>query len=420
MSQRTLVVGLALLAQGCVVTSTLKDQLERTQDTINAAHKVYAPLCAPRDLAEAQSNLDFSKIELSQGYPRRASEHLTLAYDHAVRALEIATPCGGVDGDKDTIPDIVDDCPKEPEDFDGELDEDGCRDIDPYGDEDADGVVNVEDACVDQPEDFDGDNDEDGCPETSEDSDGDGIINAVDACPQEAEDLDGFKDSDGCPDYDNDLDAVMDLTDACALVAEDRDAWEDEDGCPDPDNDADGIPDVTDQCPNQPGDRDHNGCPLEDADKDGVADAMDRCPDKPETVNQYLDEDGCPDEAQSGLKVTNTMIEIEETIQFQTGQATLLPASYTILDKVAKVMTDAPYIRLRIEGHTDSDGSDESNMELSRERAAAVRQYLLTKGISADRLESRGYGETKPLDTNRTPTGRAKNRRVEFHILKPE
>ena len=114
-----------------------------------------APLCAPRDLAEAQSNLDFSKIELSEGYPRRAAEHLTIAYDHAVKALEISTPCGGVDTDKDTIADIVDRCPKEPEDFDGDNDEDGCRDIDKYGDEDGDGIVNIEDGCVDQPEDFD-------------------------------------------------------------------------------------------------------------------------------------------------------------------------------------------------------------------------------------------------------------------------
>ncbi|MCB9688601.1 MAG: OmpA family protein [Alphaproteobacteria bacterium] len=411
---------LAWLAQGCVVTSTLPDQVARTQDTISAAHRVYAPLCAPRDLAEAQSNLDFSKIELSQGYPRRAAEHLVVAYDHAVKALEISTPCGGVDTDKDTIADIVDRCPKEPEDFDGDNDEDGCRDIDKYGDEDGDGIVNIEDGCVDQPEDFDGDNDEDGCPETSEDSDGDGLINAVDSCPTEAEDLDGFKDSDGCPEYDNDSDGVVDLNDACPLVPEDQDLWEDEDGCPDPDNDLDGIPDVNDQCPNQPGDRDHNGCPLEDADKDGVADAVDRCPNEPETVNQYLDEDGCPDEAQSGLRVTNTQIEIEETIQFQTGQAELLPASFPILDKVVKVMKDAPYLRLRIEGHTDSEGSDESNMTLSRERAFAVRRYVESRGIAADRLESQGFGETRPIDTNRTPSGRARNRRVEFHIVKPE
>jgi OOP family OmpA-OmpF porin len=408
-----------LVLPGCVVTATLREKVDRAQDTIVAAHKVYAPLCAPTELAEAQSNLDFTRIELSEGNPRRATEHVTAAYDNARKALEISTPCGGVDTDQDTIADIVDRCKTEPEDFDGEDDEDGCRDLDPYGDEDGDGIPNVEDGCVDQPEDFDGDGDEDGCPETSEDSDGDGIINAVDACPAEPEDLDGFKDSDGCPEYDNDNDAIVDLNDKCALVAEDNDSWEDEDGCPDPDNDADGIPDLTDQCPNQPGDRDHNGCPLEDADKDGVADANDLCPTEPETVNQYLDDDGCPDTPPAGVTVTNTKIEIDQIIQFATGQATLLPASHPILDSVVKVLKDAPYLRLRIEGHTDSEGSDDSNMSLSRERAMAVRKYLESKGVAGNRLESEGFGETNPIDTNRTPGGRARNRRVEFVILKP-
>lgn len=407
----------ALLA-GCVVPESVKEQLDRTQETIAAAHKVYAPLCAPEQLAEAQANLDFTRIELFEGDARRAGQHAAVAYQSALTALEIATPCGGTDTDKDTIPDIVDACRTEPEDFDGDNDEDGCRDVDPYGDEDGDGIINLEDACVDQPEDFDGDNDADGCPETSEDTDGDGIINALDECPVESEDLDGFKDSDGCPDFDNDADGVSDLADACALIAEDRDAWEDEDGCPDPDNDVDGIPDVNDQCPNEPGDRDRAGCPLSDADKDGVADANDRCLDQPETINQYLDEDGCPDTPPEGVRVTNTQIEIKDMVQFETGQATLLSGSFPILDNVYRVLVDAPYLKLHIEGHTDAEGSEESNLQLSRERAMSVRVYLESKGIDPARLESSGFGETRPIDTNRTPSGRARNRRVEFHIVK--
>jgi outer membrane protein OmpA-like peptidoglycan-associated protein len=365
----------------CAIPTRVKENLDRTSETIAAAHKVYAPLCAPRELANAQAHMDFTRIELSQGYVRRAGEHIEIAYDAAVRALEIATPCGGVDQDTDTIPDIVDVCPAEPEDFDG-------------------------------------DNDEDGCPETSEDSDGDGIINAVDQCPDQAEDLDGFKDSDGCPDDDNDEDGVADIRDQCALIAEDRDDWDDEDGCPDPDNDLDGIPDVHDQCPNEPGTRDREGCPEQDADKDGIADMHDRCPDQPETANNYLDEDGCPDTPPSGVKVTRTRVEIKETIQFETGSATLLPASFKILDDVYQVLVDAPYLRLRIEGHTDSEGGDGSNLRLSNERAQSVRVYLESKGVAANRLTSVGYGESRPIDTNRTASGRAANRRVEFHILK--
>lgn len=411
---------LALLSAGCVVPLTVSEQLERTQQTVMAAHRVYAPLCAPQDLARAQANLDFTRIELSQGHLRRAADHLSIAETSAIRALSVATPCGGVDQDRDTIPDIVDVCDTEPEDFDGENDEDGCRDIEPYGDEDGDGVINLDDGCVDVAEDFDGDNDEDGCPETSEDTDGDAIANVADRCVNDPEDHDGYEDTDGCPDLDNDGDRVMDLVDGCALAAEDPDDWDDEDGCPDPDNDGDGIPDVNDRCPNTAGDREREGCPLEDADKDGVADASDLCVDVPETANGYLDEDGCPDTAPSGIKVTRSRVQISETIQFESGEARLLTSSYPTLDNVAQVLLDAPYLKLRIEGHTDGEASDESNLELSQARAMTVRQYLQGKGIEAARLESVGYGETRPVDTNRTEPGRAKNRRVEFHILREE
>ena len=409
-----------LLFSGCVVPSAVRDQLQRTSDTIAAAHRVYAPLCAPEDLANAQAHLDFTRIELSQGYVGRAEEHIEQAYAHAITALEVATPCGGVDRDRDTIPDIVDACPEEPEDFDGDNDEDGCRDLDPYADDDGDGIINLEDGCVDDPEDFDQDRDDDGCPETSEDSDGDGIINATDQCPNAAEDLDTFEDTDGCPDLDNDEDGIADIRDQCAMIAEDLDDWDDEDGCPDPDNDLDGVPDVTDDCPNEPGVRDRNGCPLNDSDKDGIADINDRCPDQPETANDYLDEDGCPDTPPSGVKVTRTRVQIKEMVQFETASARLLSSSDAILDNVVQVLMDAPYLRLRIEGHTDNEGGVDSNLRLSRDRAEAVSLYLQGRGVEASRLEALGFGEARPIDTNRTMSGRARNRRVEFHIIKDD
>jgi outer membrane protein OmpA-like peptidoglycan-associated protein len=401
---------------GCAQPSLVREQLDQTQSVIAAAHAVYGPLCAPEELARAQAHLDFTRIELHQGYVGRAAEHVALSNAAALAALDKATPCGGVDQDKDGVPDIVDRCVSEPEDKDGDRDEDGCRDIDPYGDDDGDGVLNHEDGCVDEPEDKDGHNDEDGCPETSEDSDGDGIVEVVDQCPAEPEDRDGFQDTDGCPDPDNDADTVPDFRDACASIPEDLDDWDDEDGCPDPDNDADGVPDKFDSCPNTAGDRDKAGCPLEDADKDGIADANDRCPAEPETVNAYLDEDGCPDTPPGSVKVTNTRVEITETVQFETGSATLLPASLKLLDDVVTVLRDAPSMKLRVEGHTDSEGPDDTNMRLSKERAQSVRVYLESQGVDAARLTSVGLGETRPLDTNRTPSGRAKNRRVEFHI----
>ena len=409
---------LLILAVSCASPRGVLDTREATEETLVEAMGLYARLCAPEELANAQSHLDFANVELYQGGIRRAEEHIQFAYDQALRALEISRPCGGTDRDRDTIADIVDLCPDEPEDFDGDRDRDGCRDIDPYGDEDKDGIINMEDACIDNPEDFDGHNDEDGCPETSDDSDGDGIIDAVDQCPEDAEDLDGFEDANGCPDYDNDADGVADFRDSCPLVAEDLDGWDDYDGCPEPDNDLDGIPDVNDECPNEPGERSRNGCPTNDRDNDGISDDNDACPDEPETVNQYLDEDGCPDSAPSLVKVTRTMVEIKETIEFETGSATLLPKSFRILDDVYQVLQDDPDMDLRIEGHTDSVGSDESNMRLSNERAGSVRVYLESKGVDRSRLTSVGHGETKPIDTNRTPEGRQRNRRVEFHIVR--
>lgn len=409
---------LLLLAVGCAQPRLVRTSVDEAQSTIGAAHRVYGPLCAPEKLATAQAHLDFARIELHQGFVRRAEQHAAISKEYAIAALDQATPCGGVDQDKDTIPDIVDRCIIEPEDMDGDRDEDGCRDVDPYGDEDGDGILNNDDACLDDPEDFDGHNDLDGCPETSEDSDGDGIVEVVDKCPADPEDIDGFQDKDGCPDPDNDQDGVPDIRDACAVVAEDIDSWDDEDGCPDPDNDLDGVPDIYDQCPNVPGERDKDGCPLADGDKDGIADANDRCPTEPETKNGYLDEDGCPDVEPGSVKVTNTRVEIKEVVSFETGSATLEASSLKVLNDVVKVLQDAPTMKLRIEGHTDAEGADSANMKLSEERAESVRVYIESQGIERSRLKSQGYGETKPIDTNRTPAGRAKNRRVEFHIQK--
>jgi len=406
---------MSVLLSSCAASLGVMETMRKTEETLIMAHQVYAPLCAPEHLANAESALDFTLVELQQGYPARAEQHADYAYDEALYALEISTPCGGVDRDRDTVPDIVDRCPEEPEDFDGHLDDDGCRDIDPYGDIDGDGIINLDDACIEDPEDFDGDLDEDGCPETSDDSDGDGLIDAVDACPMVAEDFDGFQDTDGCLDPDNDGDGVGDFRDACPLIAEDLDGWADLDGCPDADNDLDGVPDVTDECPDEPGDRSRNGCPVLDADNDGVADINDQCPDEMETPNGYLDLDGCSDVEPPDAIVTAEKISFEEAIEFETASAVLLPDSFRLLDQVVTVMDDVPDMLVRVEGHTDSVGTEADNLALSIARAAAVRTYLESSGVDPERLSSEGFGEMRPTDTNRTEQGRAKNRRVMFY-----
>jgi outer membrane protein OmpA-like peptidoglycan-associated protein len=332
-------------------------------------------------------------------------------------AFKTSKECGTKDQDNDAIPDVIDRCPLEKEDRDGDRDFDGCRDIAAYDDEDGDGILNIDDDCVDEPEDFDGDRDEDGCPETDDDVDGDGFIDAIDKCPDQAEDLDGFMDDDGCPDPDNDQDGILDIHDACPNIPEDLDGWVDEDGCPDPDNDEDGIPDIHDECPNQPGGRLTRGCPANDADRDGVADENDRCPDSSEVLNGYLDDDGCPDEAPLRVRVTKTRVELTTPIGFEEGLVKLLAESLAVLDDVVRVLLDSPEMRLRIESHTDSSGTDEENLSLSEGRATIVRRYLETNGVVEGRLSAAGFGETRPIDTNRTTSGRARNRRVEFHIV---
>src|SRR5262249_42118360 len=104
---------------------------------------------------------------------------------------------------------------------------------------------------------------------------------------------------------------------------------------------------------------------------------------------------------------------------FETDSAVLLDRSKALLDDVAKVLTDHPEItKVQIEGHTDSKASHRHNQKLSLERVASVKTYLVGKGIDASRLTTKGFGETKPIASNKTEEGRAKNRRVDFRIMK--
>ena len=287
-------------------------------------------------------------------------------------------------------------------------------------DADGDGIEDEADKCPEQAEDVDGFEDRDGCPEV--DNDQDGIPDVADGCPREPEDADGFEDDDGCPEPDNDQDGVGDLLDKCPTELEDKDGHEDADGCPDPDNDGDGIPDAADRCPNEAEDKDgladSDGCPETDADGDGISDSKDKCPDRPETRNGIDDEDGCPDTRTKDVEVTTQAIRIKKSVYFAQDADTILPNSFAILDSVVEVLKDNPFIsRVRVEGHTDSEGTEEFNLDLSQRRAESVMRYLVEKGVAADRLEAKGYGEGAPIAPNVTPYGRAKNRRVEFKIL---
>lgn len=405
------------LLAGCVAPLDLQGQLAETERSIVEAYRNHGADCAPVPLARAQANLDFSRLELNSANLRRAADHLALADQSIAEARETSAACLGMDADKDTIADVLDRCPDSKEDLDGLDDDDGCYDIDLTGDMDGDGVANIDDGCIAVPEDRDGVYDDDGCPETDEDNDGDGVVDAVDACEGQTEDRDKYRDEDGCPEPDNDNDKILDIVDKCPNQAEDSDGWADEDGCPDGDNDGDGVADGDDLCRNAPGPRDRGGCPTADGDRDGIADLDDRCPTEPETSNDYLDDDGCPDHALVGIRVTQTRVETDGSVQFESGSAVLLTTSYATLNTIARVMNDAPYLQLRIEGHTDNAASEEANLDLSRERAVTVLRYLVAQGIQEYRLQAEGFGETRPVDSNRTAEGRSRNRRVEFHIV---
>ena len=111
-------------------------------------------------------------------------------------------------------------------------------------------------------------------------------------------------------------------------------------------------------------------------------------------------------------------IKILEKVQFEFGKAVIKPDSFDLLNQVAAVIVTNPDVgRVEVAGHTDNKGSDEFNQTLSEDRANSVREYLVAHGVAAERLISKGYGETRPLDTNKTEAGREVNRRVEFNLI---
>jgi outer membrane protein OmpA-like peptidoglycan-associated protein len=264
--------------------------------------------------------------------------------------------------------------------------------VEPEPDSDNDGVVDIYDDCPQVP----GPPEYNGCPDT----DGDGIIDVDDDCPLEA----GPAEFNGCPDRDGD--GIRDLDDACP----DEPGLPELNGCPNPDTDGDGVFDKDDDCPNIPGPAALRGCP--DTDGDNVRDIDDACPTEPGPASNR----GCPELEEEVIKELDFAA---QNLQFEFGSAVIRTGSHTILDEVAEILEEWKNYHVRVEGHTDSVGSEESNQVLSEKRAQAATAYLISKGISADRISHTGYGESKPKTSNDTAEGRAQNRRVEFNLFIP-
>ena len=285
---------------------------------------------------------------------------------------------GMKDTDDDGIGDEDDACPTEA----GPENTNGCPD------RDADLVPDKMDACPDQA----GLATLSGCP----DADSDGIADKDDGCPAEK----GLKELNGCPD--RDADGVADKDDQCP----DQKGLVNLRGCPD--TDADGVADKDDQCPTQKGTVALKGCP--DRDGDGIADQNDRCPQDAGPASNG----GCPVPKAEEIQQINVSA---KSIQFVTGSDKIQASSNKVLDDIVTLMNKYPNTRWGIEGHTDNVGSDSKNMDLSKRRAASVKNYFISKGVSADRLDSEGYGETRPVADNKTAAGRAQNRRTEIKLV---
>ncbi len=310
-------------------------------------------------------------------------------YPNTPEGIEVDEKGCPVDTDKDGVPDYKDKCPNTPEG--AVVNEEGCG-----KDSDNDGVPDYADKCPNTPKDIKV-VDKNGCPM---DTDKDGIPDYFDKCPDTKPDIP--VDKEGCP-LDSDKDGIPDYADKCPNTKEGAEV--DENGCP-KDSDDDGIPDYADKCPNTPEDImvDEQGCPL-DSDNDGIPDFEDKCPNTPEGIE--VDEKGC-------------FKSLTLRIYFAPNSTKVDKKYYKEIEKVAKILKQYPSLMIEVQGHTDKrpTSSYEYNMRLSQKRAEAVKRILVKKfGISPDRIVARGYGFTKPIASNDTEEGRAKNRRIEIVVI---
>lgn len=290
---------------------------------------------------------------------------------------------GCPDKDGDHIQDKDDKCP----DVAGTKEMQGCPD------KDGDGITDLEDNCPDDK----GLVEFKGCP----DKDGDKIMDKDDECPDDA----GLAEFLGCPDRDGDK--TPDKYDACPDVAGPKEFK----GCPDKDGDT--VLDKDDECPEVAGAVENKGCPWPDTDKDGVVDREDQCPTTPGLVELK----GCPPAPVLKVEEQKILEKAFASLEFATGKDIIKPVSLPSLNDLAKLMKEhAADWTLKLSGHTDNQGDATKNLMLSEKRSKAVKKYLVSKGVKADKVIAEWFGQTVPIADNTTPEGRQKNRRVEMKV----
>lgn len=231
------------------------------------------------------------------------------------------------------------------------------------------------------------------------DSDNDGTPDQDDSCKT----IPGPPRWHGCPIPDSDHDGINDEEDSCKTIP----GLARYHGCPIPDTDNDGINDEEDSCKTIPGLARYHGCPIPDRDQDGVNDEVDKCPDQPGPVENQ----GCPI---IKMNISKRAQLVAANVMFDINSTRLTSGSYPALKELADSLKTNPDLDLLIEGHTDNVGNAAYNQKLSLERAESVKNVLIKLGISPSRIQVIGYGDYRPVATNRNAEGRAKNRRVVF------
>lgn len=274
---------------------------------------------------------------------------------------------------------------------------------------------------------------DDRCPKTSPgaavddfgcepDADGDGVADAADECPGTPAGV--VVDDAGCV-MDSDADGVPDGQDQCPDTQPGQAV--ERDGCPF-DADGDGVLDPVDECPDTPAGVvvDANGCGA-DFDGDGVVNGVDRCANTPSGTpvgpdgceTQPLPDSiaSCSDTGAEALACATVGDEITvPDIRFASGSARLDLEAQESTDTLARVMRAQPALVIEIQGHTDAQGDEDANQRLSELRARSVMNAIIRQGISPGRLIANGYGELRPVASNDTAEGRAKNRRVVIRV----
>jgi len=270
-------------------------------------------------------------------------------------------------------------------------------------DTDKDGVNDKKDQCPETP--LGAIVDLVGCPI---DSDGDGVYDGFDMCPDTPK---GAKvDTKGCP-LDTDKDGIFDGIDQCPNTPEG--VTVNDIGCPF-DKDKDGVYDYKDKCPDTPAGVkvDADGCPI-DTDKDGVPDYKDKCPNT--HVGIEVDSMGCPFAA-----ILKETVTLRGGLNYSSGSFTISEEAVPALDEIAESMIKYDFVKIDIRGYCDSDGAETFNQTLSENRAKAIYDYLIGKGIAADRMNVKGFGEDPKffIAPNDTQENKLKNRRVEIEMVK--